>query len=746
MPDLASEVRVEEEAPKVRRIPTGAELRLLGEGITARGPIGEPDGPFDSMPEWEKVYGGLTAATLDSHAAATGFFDGGGRQLWWNRVVHTTVVGDPTTKTSAAGTLNLLTAAASPTAGSVTSAAQPYNLEHGDTLVVAFESGGNQTFTVNATAASRTAANSGPYALSNGMTLELSIDGSATLTKTFATAEFVAIGAATVTEVLASVNAFLAANQLNAVASVQGGAWKITSNRRGTGSGVNVVGGTANVPFAFTTGNIAGTGNVSNVDSVTAAEIAAIAAAITNGTVAVVSGAVRFQSATTGASSTAQVLASSTADDEMGFDNAVHSGSTGTPAATLTVDGKTDGTYAADVTIAIAAATSGEADRFNMNVLFKGVVVERFPNLSMLDADARYVETVVNDALTGSNYVVVTDLDSSPEDRPANGTFGGLVGGDDGLVGLTDTDYTGGETLNGATGLRCFDEVAADVLIVPGRATSAVQNAMVTYCEITREGLLFPIFDPPANQTAVQIVDYVENTASLYELSEFGAFYWPRVRVVNPDKTLFGSDATIVVPPSGHIAGAYARSDARKIGGQFEQPAGVEHGLLPGVLGLEMTEVTKKSKRELVFPKNINPISQEDGTPIFIDGARCLKTSGNWGSVGQRRGVIFVEQRLIPGLAFMRHRNLKPRLYSEGQNTVELFLLDLTRNDAFKSTDPRLAFFVDFGAGLNPPSVQLAKRVVARVGLATSEPGEFVVLLIGPDTRALDEELAALEA
>jgi hypothetical protein len=274
---------------------------------------------------------------------------------------------------------------------------------------------------------------------------------------------------------------------------------------------------------------------------------------------------------------------------------------------------------------------------------------------------------------------------------------------------------------------------------------------MITYCEVTRAGLAFAVLDPPEQQTADEIVTYVTTTASLSEVSDKAAIYWPRVKVANPSKTIYGSDANVTVAPSGHIAGVYARNDQRKIGGQFEQPAGVDFGVLRSVTGFEQigsapAEVLKKPKRDIVFPKLINPISREKGTPIFIDGARTLKSGSPWASVGQRRGVIFVEKQLIPGLAFMRHRNINARLYSEGERAINEFLLDLTRAECFKSKDPKKAFFVDLGPALNPPSVQAQKRVVARIGLATSEPAEFILLLVAPDTRALDEELAALAA
>ena len=70
------------------------------------------------------------------------------------------------------------------------------------------------------------------------------------------------------------------------------------------------------------------------------------------------------------------------------------------------------------------------------------------------------------------------------------------------------------------------------------------------------------------------------------------------------------------------------------------------------------------------------------------------------------------------------------------------FLLIQLKNDAFASTDPKKAFFVDFGDALNPPSVVFSRQVVGRIGLATAKPAEFIVLRFSQDTRALDESLS----
>lgn len=755
MVGLASEVRFQEETPTVRRIDTGAVLSLGVVGVTERGPLHEPI-LCNDFNEFKAKCGGYTANDLDLVAAVQGFFDNGGTLAWISRVVHHTTADDPTTKTSAIGTLTLQTASVGATAGVVTgSITGPWALVSGDTIVVSVDAGGNVTATFTATAGARESTATGPFALADLDTLTLTINGVALPTKTFSTTEFTSIAAATVTEVVASLNAFFAANGGVAVATATSGGTKvtITSTRKGTSSGVNVTGGTANAggKLNFTTGNVAGTGNVANIAAVTAAEAVSIIGTAVGGTASVtnVASAVRITSATTGASSSVQVISTSTADDELGFDNAVHSGNAAGAQNTLRLDGKSDGAYANVLTVRVEAATSGDAAEFNLTVLSSGVVKERFVNLSMLDTAPRFVETIVNDSELGSQLIAAVDLDAtiaSPNDKPNAGTFGPLTGGSDGLASLADTDFIGGDSTAGATGFRVFDEVDIDVLIVPGRATSAVHNAMITYGEITRAGTVFSVLDPPANTTAQGMVTYVKQTASLYNLSEYAAIYWPRIKVVNPDRTLYGQDASIVVPPSGTVAGVYARVDASKIGGAFEHPAGTDSLYLPrNVVGLETNEVLKKAKRELVFPALINPISKEDG-PHFIDGARCLRDNGNWPTIGQRRGVIFVEKKLIPGLAFMRHRNIKPQLFSAGQKTIELFLVTLAQNDAFASSDPKKAFFVDLGGGINNAATARARTVYARIGMATSEPAEFIVLLVTPDTRALDEELAALAA
>lgn len=744
-PLLAPGVYTQEEA-SVAPIPAQAETVMAMVGLSERGPV-DVDTESADFDEWTRQHGGYTSWNLETVGAVRQYFDNGGRLLRFTRTVHHSDPTNPSSKTSAKASKTLQTSALVAGSGTVLSAnAAPYDLEPGDTLVVDRDALGAATATFNATAAARTSGNAGPFALANNDTLTLAFDGGTVQTVTFTTSMFVAIGAATPAEVAAVINGQISGG----LATVSGSNVVITSDRRGTGSGVNITGGSANAvgKLNYTTGNIAGGGNVSNINAVSSAEVKTIVEAAVSGvTVTAESGRQRITSNTTGGSSRVQVQAASTADDELGFDNADHTGNAAGAQNTLRIDAKDDGSYGNEITPQIAAASSGESGFFNLLVVRNGVTLESWPNLTMTDTHERYVEKIVNHADSGSLYVQAVDLDAavaSPLDVPATGSFGVMTGGSDGLSSLDDNDFIGGSSANGQVGFRTFDDVEPDLLSCPARATPAVHNAMVTYCVTTMNGKTFPVIDPPAGYSDSQIETYFTSTASLRELSEHGAFYWPRIRVANPNRAIYGEENTVVVPPSGMLGGLCARGDGARVGGHFDQPAGSGSAYLPrNVLGLETDAVNKKSVRDRLAPLGINCIRKSKRGPIFVDGSKVLKQTGSWPSVGQRRGIIFVIRQLEAGLEFASHRGITPDLLRDEKAAVDEFMLRIVEGGLLASRVPSEAFFTDFGSGLNKPSTKRAKTTKGRLGVATAYPNEFTVLLVGPDNRAFDAELAA---
>lgn len=745
---LSSKVIVQEETPSLRTIQNVSTGVLAALGITGKGPVGVST-LVTSFEEFVKIFGGDIASGI-AVSAIRGFFAGGGQRCYFTRVVHYTTITNAASKTSAPGTLNLLTAAAAASAALVTgSIVGPYALTPGDTLVVGRDALSTSTATFSAARAAATAANAAPYVLSNGLNLTVKVDGGSVQTVTFSTGAFVSIGAATAAEVNAVINATL----IGAYADLNVAAPRINSDTRGTGSHIEVTGGTANSALGFPTSVQNGTGNVVDISEVTVAEVKTIVEAAVSGvTVSNVGGAVRISSNTTGGSSMVQVTAPSTADDELGFDNAAHTGSAGTAVDTLQVDAKYDGVYSSDVSILISAATSGVAAEFNLTVLSSGVVVERFPNLTMDDAAERFIETIINAEDGGSEYIQVTDLDVNSTDaeaeRPASSMgspvvpFGPLTGGSDGLASIADIDFVGDSSSH--LGFNSFDLNAdVDVLICPDRATAATANAGLSYASVTRNSEVFFIVDPPAGLSPTGIIDYAETSAAIIQLTEDGSLYWPRVKVLNPSAAIYGSAETIIVPPSGHIAGMFARTDGSRVGGVYEPPAGVEKGQLPGVVGFENDQVLDENVRDLIAPKLINPITKLRGQPIAVDDVMTLHAGGNFPTVAERRGVSFIERSVKDGIQFARMRNNDESLRDEVDRTINAFLLTQMRVGAFRSKDPEKAFFVDVGDAINPASEQFAGKLNVRTGLATQKPARFIIMTFAQDTRAIDEELAA---
>jgi phage tail sheath protein FI len=727
---LGSKVINQEEAPQTLNVPFLPTAVAGAIMVTQMGPIGVAT-RCTSFEDYQKVFGTHHAAS-DSAAYVKGFFDNGGTELWIVRTVHFTDNTNPATKASAQASLTLQTANVAAQSGFVDGTiAGPYAMTSGDTLGVKVDGAGTTNATFTAAAATRTSGNAAPFGLANNDTLTLQVNGGSTQTVTFTTSQFANIAAATAAEVAASINGQI----IGASATVSGSNVVITSDRKGTSAGINITGGTANAvgKLNYTTGLTSGTGNVANILAVTATEVKTVVEAAVAGVTVSTNGAssVRITRNTTGAAASVQVDVACTLDTVIGLDNAVHQGANSGVLSTLQVKGKYDGTYPNTYKVKISAASSGDADAFNFDLLdATGIILETFANLSMTNSAGRFVETIINASpdAGGSRLVAVTDLaaaTTSPNDLPATGTFGPLAGGNDGLSGLVDADYIGASSSSGKTGIRALDLVEElTLLLVPGQATSAIHNAMLTYCEVTRALQPFAVLDPPASQSETQIVTYVTTTAGLKGLSECGGFYWPRIKVSNPSTAIYGTVDRIPLAPSAHVAGMLSRVDNARPGGVYDPPAGVDVGRLFGVLELEKKVISGGPETDLVFPKLINPIATLSGL-IFVDGARCLKDSGNWPYVSQRRGASFIERSLQLAIQPKRHKNNTPELRAALTRGANDFLTQQLRNKAFKSDIPAEAFFVDYGDALNPDSTP--NVVTGRYGLAFAAPAEFII-------------------
>jgi phage tail sheath protein FI len=743
---LASKIIVVEKDPAVRGIASAPTSVAGAVGVTQRGPTRKAV-LCTSFDEFQARFGGYVE-DADLPLAVKGFFENGGTQIWISRVVG---YGAETASLELTGE-----STGSSTAASVTgTVAPPFVFQDGDVIEIGVRtlSGSDESFELEFTGepASLQIPAPGGYGLTNGMDLYLEVDWGPAATLVFSDESFPDLAFAT----RETVTDFIVAAVPELMRTDEGeGGPSLTTRSKGRGSAIRILGGSAAAPLGFDPFNatvVTGEGNVNNLSAVTAADLRSVIAEAVNADTDPAEGvkvidlgtAIRFECMVPGALSRIAILGGEAAI-AMGFtDHTTFFGVDGggiVPFARIEAIGP--GAFGNTLFVDVLPPGNANEGDFSLRIRTADVNLELFENLSRSETHPHYFEAVLNHPSSGSKYVRAVDYADVSPGAPFNlpQASSALEGGDDGDE-LEDSNFIGGQW--DLDGLYAFDAVPdVSIVLVPGRATPAVHSAMLGYCEVGRGGTAFAVLDPPPETSAAEIVEYVKTTASLENASEYGAIYWPRVLINNPDKNVLGASDRIAVAPSGIIAGVFARNDASSAGGIYTQPAGIEAGRLFGVLGFESRDTLKDRVRDLVYPHRINPLTTEPGLPKYIDGSRTLKVGGSFPFIAERRGVSFIERSLKQGLQFARFRNNTPELRAQVRRSIVGFLLAQMKNGAFRTQDPATAFFVDVSDELNTPSVIAAGKLVARIGVATNKPAEFIILEISQDTRALEEELA----
>ncbi|HEX8274954.1 MAG TPA: phage tail sheath subtilisin-like domain-containing protein [Longimicrobiaceae bacterium] len=256
-----------------------------------------------------------------------------------------------------------------------------------------------------------------------------------------------------------------------------------------------------------------------------------------------------------------------------------------------------------------------------------------------------------------------------------------------------------------------IDEIA--LVAAPGITDPAIQTAIITHCVNT--GDRFAILDglqAPDKLTAAEIQNGVGD-------SDYAAMYFPWITVFDPVE-----NGPVVVPPSGHVAGIYARVDASR--GVHKAPA---NEVVRGALGVDV-RVSKADQGEL-NQAGINAIRDINGN-ITVWGARTLGGDGNgaWKYVHVRRLFLFLRESIDEGTQWVVFEPNTQALWSRITRNVTAFLTNVWRSGALFGGTPAEAFYVRCDASLNPPEVRELGQVITEIGVAVVQPAEFVVFRI----------------
>lgn len=199
----------------------------------------------------------------------------------------------------------------------------------------------------------------------------------------------------------------------------------------------------------------------------------------------------------------------------------------------------------------------------------------------------------------------------------------------------------------------------------------------------------------------------------------FGAFYFPWITIADPL-----SGALVDVPPSGHIAGIYARTDATR--GVHKAPANES---IRGAVGV--THVVTKEEQGTLNPQGVNCIRSFPSGGILVWGARTLDDpASEYRYVPVRRFVTMVSESLEQALHWVVFETNHEPLWKAIRRDITAFLTLLWRGGMLRGETPEQAFFVKVDAETNPEDVIAAGQVVIVVGLSVVRPAEFVVIRI----------------
>jgi uncharacterized protein len=209
----------------------------------------------------------------------------------------------------------------------------------------------------------------------------------------------------------------------------------------------------------------------------------------------------------------------------------------------------------------------------------------------------------------------------------------------------------------------------------------------------------------------------------------FGAFYYPWITVEDPM-----TGERVNVPPSGHIAGIYARTDVTR--GVHKAPA---NEVVFGAGNL-VRHITPEEQAEL-NSNGVNCIRYFPSRGIRVWGARTVADAASeWRYVNVRRLFNFVEESISLGTGWTVFEPNDPTLWGNIRRDVGAFLLRLWRSGALLGRTPDQAFFVQCDEQTNPPEVIDAGQVVALIGLAPVKPAEFIIFRIGQHASGAEVE------
>lgn len=293
------------------------------------------------------------------------------------------------------------------------------------------------------------------------------------------------------------------------------------------------------------------------------------------------------------------------------------------------------------------------------------------------------------------------------------------------LAAPTPSEFRGEVTeRTGVEGLEALDDVTMVVVpdlmtVPPGQEldlemVKAVQTQMIAHCE--RMGDRMAILDAPPHLKPQDVKKWRMDVTG-YD-SSFATMYYPWVEISDPV-----TNKPIHVPPSGHMAGVWARTDNTR--GVHKAPA---NEVVLGATGMQYH--TTKGEQDTLNPIGVNCIRAFPGRGIRVWGARTLSSDPAWRYLSIRRLFNYVGKSIELSTQWTVFEPNDPKLWAKIRRDVRAFLTMTWRDGALFGASPDQAFYVRCDETTNPPEVRDAGQCIIEIGMAPVKPAEFVIFRI----------------
>lgn len=344
-----------------------------------------------------------------------------------------------------------------------------------------------------------------------------------------------------------------------------------------------------------------------------------------------------------------------------------------------------------------------------------------YEKLAMDPGHPRYFSKIVGDSagLVFAEAIEPPNTTPIPGNRPDQTAFASLGGGanyDETTISVTD--YQDALAL-----LARIDDI--NLVAAPGHTDQDVQPALIAHCEKLRDR--FALLETPRAAPMFGAGGAEGHRPSVNSPSGYAALYYPWLLVSSVKST---TGDVIPIPPAGHVAGIYARTDGHR--GVHKAPAGVE-ATVNGVVGVATSMSDDEQGLLNKIGVNVVRVFQAGGRAV-VWGARTTATTAtnaSWQYVNIRRLFLFLEESIQEGIRWAVFEPNNQALWQKLKRSISAFLTQQWRDGALFGAKAEEAFYVRIDEVLNPDNERALGRLYIEIGVRPSYTAEFIIVRIG---------------